>query len=68
MSEERAMKLVKTYGNQLEADLARITLQAEGISATIVGVGVAMEGGSEGVQVFVPDDQVDAARKVLAET
>ena len=62
------MKLVKTYGNQLEADLARITLQAEGISATIVGVGVAMEGGSEGVQVFVPDDQVDAARKVLAET
>jgi len=62
------MKLVKTYGNQLEADLARITLQAEGISATIVGVGVAMEGGSEGVKVFVPDDQVDAARKVLAET
>lgn len=62
------MKLVKTYGSQLEADLARITLQAEGIPATVVGVGVAMEGGSEGLKVFVPDDQVDAARKVLGGT
>jgi hypothetical protein len=59
------MKVIKTYGTQLEADLARIALNAEGISATVVGVAVAMEGGAAGVQLFVPDDQVEAALEVL---
>jgi hypothetical protein len=59
------VKAVKTYDTVLEAELARIRLRAEGIAATIVGVGVAMEGGGEGVRVLVPDDLAENARKIL---
>jgi hypothetical protein len=59
------MKTVKTYGTVLEAELARIQLRAEDIAATIVGVGVAMEGGGEGVRVLVPDDVAENALKIL---
>jgi hypothetical protein len=37
-------------------------------AATVVGVGVAMEGGAEGVRLLVPDDQTDAAREILGES
>ncbi len=59
------MTLIKSYGTRVEADLARIELAAHGITATVVGIGVAMEGGAEGVRLLVPDDQADAAREVL---
>lgn len=59
------MMTVKTYSTRVEADLARIELDAAGIPAVVVGIGVAMEGGSSGVQVLVPEDFVEAALKVL---
>jgi hypothetical protein len=59
------MTTVKTFGTRLEADLASILLRAEGIAATVVGVGLAMEGGAAGVRLLVPDDQVDAALELL---
>ena len=59
------MTPIKTYGTRHEADLARIALGAEGIPATIVGVGVGMEGGADGVRLLVPDEQADEALKVL---
>jgi hypothetical protein len=59
------MRVIKTYGTRLEADLASIVLRAEGIAATVVGVGLAMEGGTEGVRLLVPDEQTDAALDVL---
>jgi hypothetical protein len=59
------VKAVKTYDTVLEAELARIQLRAEGIAATIVGVGVAMEGGGGGVRVLVPDDVAENALKIL---
>jgi Putative prokaryotic signal transducing protein len=62
------MTLIKTYSSRIEADLASIALSAAGITATIIGVGVSMEGGAEGVRLMVPDDQADAAFKVLAES
>jgi hypothetical protein len=62
------MTLVKTYSTRTEADLARIALRAEGIAATVVGIGVAMEGGAEGVRLLVPDDQADAAREILGDS
>ena len=62
------MTLIKSYGTRVEADLASITLKAEGIDATVVGVGVALEGGAEGVRLFVPDDQADAAREILGDS
>ena len=62
------MTLVKTYGTRVGAELARIELAAEGIAATVVGVGVAMEGGAEGVRLLVPDDQAEAARHVLSDS
>ena len=59
------MKLIKTYPTRVEADLARIALHAEGIEATVVGVGVTMQGGVDGVRLLVPDAQVEAALEVL---
>lgn len=59
------MKTVKTFSTELEANLAKIELQAAGVSSVVVGIGVAMEGGTAGVQVLVPDHSLEAALKVL---
>lgn len=59
------MKRIKTYPTRVEADLARIALHAEGIKATVVGLGVSMEGGVDGVQLLVPDEQAEAALEIL---
>jgi hypothetical protein len=59
------MKAIKTYPTSIEADLARITLDAAGIPSVVVGVGVGMEGGEAGVQLLVSDDHVEAALTVL---
>ena len=55
------MKSIKTYNTQVEAELARIALDAEDISAVVVGVGVGMEGGMGGVQLLVADEHVERA-------
>ncbi len=59
------MKAIKYYPTTVEADIARIELDAAEIPAIVVGTGVTMEGGLAGVQLLVPDDQVEAALKVL---
>jgi len=59
------MKAIKTYPTRVEADLAKIALDAAGVPSVVVGVGVAMEGGVAGVQLLVSDDQVEAALRVL---
>jgi hypothetical protein len=61
------MKVIKTYSTSVEADLARIALEAAGVPSVVLGIGVSMEGGGAGVQLLVPDDRVDAALKVLGE-
>jgi len=62
------MKTIKTYPTRVEADLARIALDAAGVPSIVVGIGVGMEGGMAGVQLLVPDDCVDAALTVLEDT
>jgi len=62
------MKTVKSYPTRVEADLARIALEAADVPAVVVGIGLGMEGGAEGVQLLVPDDRVDAALKVLGDS
>jgi hypothetical protein len=61
------MKAIKTYPTTVEADLARIVLDAADVPSVVVGTGVTMEGGLAGVQLLVPDDQVEAALKVLGD-
>jgi hypothetical protein len=61
------MKSIKTYSTRVEADLARIALDAEGIPSVVIGVGVGMEGGTGGVQLLVADDRVTAALTVLGD-
>ena len=63
----RYMKTIKTYSTRVEADLARIELEAAGVPSVVVGVGVGMEGGTGGVQLLVADDRVERALKVLGE-
>ena len=62
------MKTIKTYPSRVEADLARIALDAAEVPSVVVGIGVGMEGGMEGVQLLVPDDQVEAALAILKDT
>jgi hypothetical protein len=59
------MKTIKTYSTRVEADVARIALDAAGIPAVVVGVGTGMEGGTGGVQLLVEDGRVEPALKVL---
>ena len=59
------MTPIKSYASRLEADLARIALEGAGIPAMVVGVGLALSGGTSGVQLLVPDDQAEAALAAL---
>jgi hypothetical protein len=59
------MKVVKSYSTSVDAEVARIALDAAGVPSTIVGVEAAMEGGTAGVQVLVPEEWFDHALKVL---
>jgi len=59
------MKTIKSYSTSVEADLARLALEAAGIPSTVVGISTGMEGGVAGVQLLVPDDRVEAALFVL---
>jgi Putative prokaryotic signal transducing protein len=61
------MKIIKSYPSRVEADLARIALEAADVPSVVVGLGVGMEGGTAGVQLLVPDDQVEAALNVLGD-
>ena len=61
------MKIIKSYPTRVEADLARIALAAADVPSVVVGLGVGMEGGTAGVQLLVPDDQVEAALNVLGD-
>ena len=61
------MKTIKTYPTSVEAELARIALNAADIPAIVVGISVGMEGGGAGVQLLVPDDRVEAALTVLSD-
>jgi phage-related minor tail protein len=61
------MKTIKTYSSRVEADLARIALDAAGVPSVVVGVGVGMEGGTGGVQWLVEDNRVERALKVLGD-
>ena len=61
------MKSIRTYPTRLEADLARIALEAAGLPAVVVGIGTGMEGGAAGVQLLVPDEQLEEALKVLGD-
>lgn len=58
---------IRSYPTRLEADLARIALEAADVPAIVVGVGTGMEGGAAGVQLLVPDEHVEEALKVLGE-
>jgi hypothetical protein len=62
------MKAIKTYPTSVEADLAKIALDAAGIPSVVVGVSLGMEGGGAGVQLLVPDDRVEAALTVLGDS
>jgi enoyl-CoA hydratase/carnithine racemase len=62
---EHIMKVIKNYPTSIDAELAKLKLDAAGIFSTVVGVEVSMEGGASGVQLLVPDDSVEAALSAL---
>lgn len=59
------MTLLNSYPTRVEADLDRIALEGAGIPCLVVGVGLTMEGGIAGVQLLVPRDRLEQAKKVL---
>ena len=59
------MKVVRRYPTRLDADQARITLEAAGVPSVVVGTGVEVEGGAAGVQLLVPDEWLAAATAAL---
>lgn len=61
------MQTIKTYATSIEANVAKIALESAGIPSLVVGVGASMEGGLSGVQLLVPEDQVEAALTLLGD-
>lgn len=61
------MKAIKSYPTTLEADIAKLALEAAGVPSVVVGIGLGMEGGAAGVQLLVPDDRMDEALTVLGD-
>ena len=59
------MKIVRRFSTRLDAELARITLDAAGVPSVVVGTGVEFEGGAAGVQLLVPDEWIAAATAAL---
>jgi len=59
------MKVVRSFPSRLDADLAKITLDAAGVPSLVVGTGLEFEGGANGVQLLVPDEWVAAAGAAL---
>lgn len=62
------MKSIKSYPTTVEADIARMSLEAAGVPSVVVGIGVGMEGGAAGVQLLVPEDRIEEALAVLGDT
>jgi len=62
------MKSIKSYPTTVEADIARMSLEAAGVPSVVVGIGVGMEGGAAGVQLLVPEDRIEEALMVLGDT
>ena len=56
-----AMKQIRAYPLESEADLARVAFEGADIPAIVVGVGIGMKGGV----LLVREDRIDAALKVL---
>ena len=59
------MKVIKSYSTSVDAEVARIALDAAGVPSTVVGIDSAMEGGTAGVQLLVPDEWIEDALRVL---
>jgi hypothetical protein len=58
---------VKTYPTRVDADLARIKLDAAGVPSVVVGVAIGMHGGMGGVQLLVAEDLLPEALLILAD-
>ena len=56
---------IRGYPTGLEAELARLRLEWVDIPATVSGIDLGMEGGTTGVQLWVPKAFAEAARAVL---
>jgi hypothetical protein len=59
------MRVIRSFQSKLDADLAKIALDAAGVPSLVVGTGVEFEGGASGVQLLVPDEWVAAASAAL---
>ena len=71
MSHEARFVPLATFANGLDADLARETLEAEGIPVLVKGPQVGMFGGAfqgtvlGGVELHVPSPELERARALL---
>ena len=63
-----ALVTIKTYSTPFEAQQAKIALEGAGITCLVLGVGVSMEGGMQGVQLQVLPDQVEEALEILKDS
>jgi Putative prokaryotic signal transducing protein len=61
------MTTIKTFPTRVEADIAKLELDAAEIPSFITGVGAAMEGGIAGVQLQVPEAEVERAMEILGD-
>jgi hypothetical protein len=59
------MQAIKTYPTQLEAELDRLALEKAGIPSVVVGAGITMQAGIQGVQLLVREELAERALRTL---
>ncbi|WNL44275.1 hypothetical protein RKE25_12635 [Dyella sp. BiH032] len=59
------MIAIRSYPTALDAELARLRLAWADIPTTVSGIDLGMQGGTTGVQLWVPEAFAEAARAVL---
>jgi len=65
------MKIVAEFNLEYEAEIAKGLLKSEGIEAVIMNVNSPYPGitmGRHGVELMVADEDLEAAKKILADT
>jgi hypothetical protein len=62
------MSTIGSYPTHIEANLAKLRLDAAGIPSVVVGPGIALEAGIAGVQLMVPEDQAERAAAILRDS
>jgi hypothetical protein len=62
------MTTIRNFPTHLEANVAKLALDAAGVPSVVVGPGIGMQAGIAGVQLMVPEEHAERAAAILRDS